>query len=140
MKFLFKIGAVAGAAWAGYEGMLWWRKKHSFTPIVAGHGYTVVLGYSGSPPAGEGPPSATDIQAALNAGAAGVGTMAVSTVSLDATKKTITYLFGALASFNGTAAALAPPGAFPAAFGSLSVALVQDTGSIPVTPAAAAAA
>lgn len=139
MKALIKLVATAAAAAVGYEAWAWWRKKNSFTPIVAGHGYTVVLSYSGSGiPAGEAPPSATDVQAALNAGAAGVGTTAVSTVSLDPAKKTLTYLFGALSSFNGTAAALAPK-TFPSTFGSMSVALVQDTGSIPVTPAAATA-
>lgn len=136
MRTLVKLGLAAGAAWGGYEGILWWRKKNSFTPLVQGHGYTVVLSYSG---AGIGGPlSSSQVQSYLDAGPGGVGQLAVSATSTDPTKKTITYTFGAMSSMNGTAAVLAPS-TFPAAFGTLSVQLVQDTGSIPVTPAVAAA-
>lgn len=136
MRTLFKLAGAAGLAFVGYEGMLWWRKKHSYTPLVAGHGYTVILGYSGA--GAGGALSSTEIQSYLNGGPGGVGTLAVAGTSTDPTKKTITYVIGALENVAGTAAVLAPS-TFPAAYGKLTVELVQDTGAIPVTAASAAA-
>lgn len=129
MRPLIKLGATVAAAFAGYEGYLWWRKKHSFTPLVAGHGYTVVLDYTGT---GLGGPLTTDeIQTYLDEGPAGVGMLRVSAASTDPAKKTITYLVGAMASMQGTQAVLAPA-TFPSAYGKLCVVLVQDTGNVPV--------
>lgn len=136
MKFLTKLGLGAGLTFAGYEGWLWWRKKNSYTPLVAGHGYAVVLGYTG---AGLGGPlSSQQVQSILDSGPAGVGVLQVSGTSTDPSKKTISYVIGAMQSISGTSAVLAPAG-FPSAYGNLTVELVQDTGAIPVTPAGAAA-
>lgn len=124
------IAKLAGGAFAlfvGYEGIKWWRKKNAWTQLVAGHGYTVVLGYSGQGVGG--PLSVSEIQTALDEGSAGVGVLKVSGASTDANAKTVTYLIGALQNVHGDASALAPA-SWPKAFGTLTVESVHDTGSI----------
>lgn len=122
-----KLAAGIAAVFATVEGVRWWRKKHAWTQLIAGHGYTVVLGYSGQGVGG--PLSVAEIQSYLDQGSAGVGTLSVSSASTDPNAKTITYLVGALQNVHGDASALAPA-SWPKAFGSLTVENVHDTGDI----------
>lgn len=122
------LGASA-AAFLGYEAVMAWRKAHATTPLVAGHGYTVVVSYNG--PGAGGPLSGSDLQNALDQGPAGVGTIRVASTSTDPTKKTITYLMGVMQSMNATAAMLAPS-TLPTVYGKVRLGSVHDTGAVPV--------
>lgn len=126
---LVKLAGAIGAAFVGYEGILWWRKQHATTPLVSGHGYTVVMSYSG--PGAGGPIPGADLQNALDTGPAGVGVIRVASCSTDPTKKTITYLMGVMQNFNASSAALAPP-TMPAAYGRVTLDSVHDTGAVPI--------
>lgn len=125
MKTLTKLLGLIGVSALGYEGYLVYRKKNSFTPLVAGHAYTVVLDYAGKGVGGS--LSVQDVQGILDAGPAGPGAFQVGSAVADPGKKTITYSMLVEKDETGNAATLAPS-SFPSPYGSLSIALVQDLG------------
>lgn len=124
-----KLALAIGAAFIGYEGVMRWRKSHATTQLVAGHGYTVVISYSG--PGAGGPIAGADLQNALDSGPAGVGTIRVASTQTDPVQKTITYLCGVMQTLVATPAMLAPP-TLPSVYGRVHLAVVHDTGNVPI--------
>lgn len=126
---IFKLLGGVAAAFLGYEGYQYYRKKTQTWSLVPGHGYVVTLDYNGA--GAGGPLGGSDLQSALDQGPAGIGNIRVFTTQTDPGLKTITYLCGVIAPQTVGQAALAPD-TLPTAYGNVSVAGVQDTGNVPM--------
>ena len=124
------LGLVVGGllTWAGYESYEKWKKSKQSYSLTGGHNVSVQLLYTGAPPAG--PVAASDLQGYLNAtsGQGGQLLTLIGSPSLDATNKIVSYS-ATYSGPTGTIPGSALIGQWPAAWGTVSLENVADTGT-----------